>query len=228
MSLRLAIFDLDGTLKQARDPYVYLHEKLGTWQAAEPITARGVAGELDYDEWLRLDVGLWQGISRTAIMAALRENPYLPGALETIRALKDAGVQVAIVSTGLLVHAELVQAELGLDRIFGNEVLFEDGLATGEARTLVAENGKGQIVETLRVELGMTPEECLAVGDGSSDADMFSRVRLGVAVNPSSERVRAAAGLVIEEADLSSLLTRVHGLLPGWLPGHGGLPVLWN
>jgi phosphoserine phosphatase len=46
MRLRLAIFDLDGTLKQVRDPYAYLHEKLGTWQAAEFITARGLAGEL--------------------------------------------------------------------------------------------------------------------------------------------------------------------------------------
>jgi len=33
--LRLAIFDLDGTLKEARDPYVYLHSRLGTLAASE-------------------------------------------------------------------------------------------------------------------------------------------------------------------------------------------------
>lgn len=30
MALRLAVFDLVGTLKQARNPYLYLHERLGT------------------------------------------------------------------------------------------------------------------------------------------------------------------------------------------------------
>jgi phosphoserine phosphatase len=61
------------------------------------------------------------------------------------------------------------------------------------------------------------------VGDSSSDADMFRQVRLGVAVNPSSERVREAAHLVIEELDLRSLLARVNDLLPGWLP-NGRVP----
>jgi phosphoserine phosphatase len=45
MVLRLAIFDLDGTLKQARDPYVYLHQGLGTWEACRPFTAQGLAGD---------------------------------------------------------------------------------------------------------------------------------------------------------------------------------------
>ena len=36
MALRLALFDLDGTRKQARDLYVYLHERLGTLEASQP------------------------------------------------------------------------------------------------------------------------------------------------------------------------------------------------
>jgi phosphoserine phosphatase len=221
--LRLAIFDLDGTLKQARDPYVYLHQRLGTWEASQAFFQQGLAGELDYDEWLRQDARLWRGVSRATMEALFRENPYLPGARETVRTLKRAGVLVAVVSTGLHVHAEQVQAELGIDRIAANEILFEDGIATGEARSHVPEGGKGQIVAQLQAELGATPGECLAVGDSSSDADMFRQVRMGVAVHPSSERVRAAAHLVIEELDLRSLLARVNDILPGWLP-NGSVP----
>jgi phosphoserine phosphatase len=219
MALRLAIFDLDGTLKQARDPYIYLHKRLGTWEASQPFFVRAMAGELPYEEWLRLDVALWKGVSRARMEALFRENPYLPGARETVHALKQVGVWVAVISTGMNVHAEQVQAELGLDRIFANEILFEDGLASGEARTLVPERGKGQIVAQLQTELGVQPEECLAVGDGSSDADMFACVHLGVAVHPSGEGVRAAASLVLEEPDLTSLLPRLRILRPGWVPG---------
>jgi len=216
--LRLAVFDLDGTLKQARDPYVYLHQRLGTWEASQPFFQKGLAGELDYDEWLRLDVALWKGIGRSEIEAHLRENPYLPGARETVTALKRAGVLVAVVSTGLLLQAEQVQADLGLDRIVANEIFFEEGVATGEARAHVPERGKGEIVARLQAEFGVEPGECLAVGDGSSDVDMFARARVGVAVNPSSDKARAAAGLVLEAPDLRPLLPRLGEMLPGWVP----------
>ena len=216
--LRLAIFDLDGTLKEARDPYVYLHQRLGTWEASQVFFQKGLAGELGYEEWLRLDAGLWKGVSRATMEALFRENPYLPGARETVLALKRAGVLVALVSTGLRLHAEQVQAELGIDRIVANEILFENGIATGGARLHIPEGGKARIVAGLQAELGAAPEECLAVGDSSSDADMFPLVRLGVAVNPWSERVRQEAHLVLEGADLRPLLARVEEALPGWLP----------
>jgi len=123
-----------------------------------------------------------------------------------------------VVSTGLNVHAQLVQAELGLDWIIANELLFEDGHATGVARERVPEGGKGQIVEQLQSEFGLPPADCLAVGDGASDAAMFTRVRIGVAVNPSSDQVRSVAGLVLDPPDLRPLLPKLRETIPGWLP----------
>ena len=68
--LKLAVFDLDGTLKQVPDPYVYLHQHLGTLAAAEAFTARGLSGAIDYEEWLRLDASLWRGTPRSVIAPA--------------------------------------------------------------------------------------------------------------------------------------------------------------
>jgi phosphoserine phosphatase len=216
--LRLAIFDLDGTLKQARDPYVYLHERLGTWEASQSFFLKALAGELDYDEWLRLDAALWKGVSRAEMEVLFRQNPYLPGARATVRALQRAGVKIAVVSTGLHLHAEQVREELALDRVCANEILFENGRTTGEAQAHVPEGGKGQVVAQLQAEFGVSPDECLAVGDGTSDAAMFERVWVGIAVNPSSEKVRAAAGLVLETPDLRPLLPRLQKVAPGWVP----------
>jgi phosphoserine phosphatase len=218
MVLRLAIFDLDGTLKQARDPYAFLHKRLGTWEASQSFFSRALAGELDYEEWLRLDARLWKGVSRRTLEDLFSQNPYLPGAQDVVCALKGMGVCVALVSTGLRLHAEQVHEDLGLDRIVANEICFQNGRVTGEARAHVPEGGKGQIVARLQGEFGVEPEECLAVGDGMSDVDMYKKVRLGVAVTPSSERVRSAADLILEEADLRPLLTMVREVLPAWLP----------
>lgn len=218
MPLRLAIFDLDGTLKQARDPYIYLHQRLGTWEVAQAFSFQGISGQLPYSEWLRLDASLWKGVSRAAMEAIFHDNPYLPGARETVCALRQAGVRVAVVSTGLNVHAELVQAELGLDWIIANELLFEDGHATGTARERVPEGGKGRIVEQLQTDFRVQPADCLAVGDSTSDVAMFALARLGVAVNPSSGHVRSAAGLVLDSPDLWPLLPRLRETVPDWLP----------
>jgi phosphoserine phosphatase len=217
MPLRLAIFDLDGTLKQVRDPYVFLHKRLGTWEAAQAFSAKGMAGELRYDDWLRLDASLWKGVSRATMEESFRQDPYLPGARQTVLDMKDAGVHVALVSSGPSVHAELVQVELGLEHVFANQILFQNGLATGKACTRVPEKGKARIVAQLQHEMGVEPSECLAVGDSPSDIGMFHQVRLGIAVNPSSQEVREAAGLLLEGQDLRPLIPRVHDAMPGWL-----------
>ena len=127
MRLRLAIFDLDGTLKQERDPYVYLHRQLGTWEQSKEFLHLGLEGKISYGEWLRRDAALWAGQPVERITALYRANPYLPGAGEILRALKRAGVTVALISTGINLHAELVRAEFGLDYAFANEVLIADG-----------------------------------------------------------------------------------------------------
>jgi phosphoserine phosphatase len=131
---------------------------------------------------------------------------------------------VAVVSTGLLVQAEQVQSDLDIDQIVANEIVFEGGLASGQSVVRIPEGGKGPVVTQLQAEFGVTADECLAVGDSVSDIDMFVRARVGVAVNPSSHQVRAAASLVLEEPDLSPLLARVEQIAPGWIPAPGVRP----
>ena len=190
MPLRLAIFDLDGTLKQARDPYVYLHQRLGTWEACPGFFC---PGNIRPAEVRRRGCGstprCGKGSAGPRWKGSSARTPICPVPRRRSGPCEQAGAQVALVSTGLNVHAELVQAELGVDRIFANEILFQDGQATGEARTRVPEGGKGQIVEQLQAELGLDPGDCLAVGDSRSDAAMFDRVRFGVAVNPACDPV---------------------------------------
>ena len=214
MRLKLALFDLDGTLKQVRDPYVYLHRRLGTWEQSQEFFQLGTEGKISYAEWLRRDAELWAGQPVERIIALFRANPYVPGAGAVLRALKQASVTVALISTGLTLHAELVRAKFGLDYAFANEVLVADGRLTGEAVERVPEGSKGAIADQLMVELGVNSDTLLAIGDSTSDIALFERAGVSVAVNPSSDEVRAAADIVLEEPDLRPLLPR----LVEWCP----------
>lgn len=216
MRLKLAVFDLDGTLKVERDPYVYLHKQLGTWERSQEFFGDGLAGLIPYEEWLRLDASLWKDVPRTHIEELFRRDQYLPGAQETVRKLRAWGVYVAIISTGLLLHAQQVQADLGVDYVVANEILFEDGRVSGEVRAHIPEGGKGVVLDALLARTGISATECLAVGDGDSDVDLFQQAGVSVAVAPRSELVRAAADIVLPEQDLSSLLERVWAFAP-WL-----------
>ncbi|NPA90171.1 MAG: HAD-IB family phosphatase [Chloroflexi bacterium] len=207
--VKLAVFDLDGTLKQARDPYVYLHQRLGTLEASRPITEKGMSGQLAYEEWLRQDVSLWKGVPRRVLEDLFRQNPYLPGAREVVRLLQDAGVTVAIISSGLLLHAELVAEELNIPIAIGNEIFFEpnggEWVVSGQVKAHCPYNGKGEVLAALQAELGVPPEETLTVGDSRGDIPMFQRARWSVAVQPSHPTVAQAATWVIPHATLHPL-----------------------
>jgi len=220
--IKLAVFDLDGTLKRERDPYVYLHRHLGTEEESAQFTERGLSGEIPYKEWLRLDVGLWVGTPRATLEKLMRANPYLPGARETVAALKGRGVWVAIISTGPLFHAQMVAAELGIGPAWANEVMFTGKpgamVVSGKVRVHIPFAEKGAALERLQQSLGVPPEACIAVGDGLTDIPLFQGVAVGVAVHPDKPKIAAAAHIVLPEPDLGPLLERLHDYAPGLWP----------
>ena len=83
--LRLAVLDVDGTLKRAESPYQYLHERLGVAHLAAENRELALAARISYGEWLRRDALLWAGQPVAKISGLLAENPYLPGAPELLR-----------------------------------------------------------------------------------------------------------------------------------------------
>lgn len=220
--LKLAVFDLDGTLKRERDPFIYLHKRLGTLEAADAFTALGFSGQITYDEWLRLDTGLWAGQPRAALIALLQEIPYLPGARETVATLRSAGVTVAIISSGLLLHAQLVADELDIGPVFGNEIGFD---GTGDAAKVnhvvtahVPYGAKRPVLAALQARLGVTPAETLAAGDTRSDIGLFELAAVSVAVQPDHPAVAEAASLVLPAADLHGLLPALQAYAPAFWP----------
>lgn len=204
--LRLAVFDLDGTLKEASSPWMYLHHALGTDQEAEKYRQQFYAGQITYLDWARLDSALWKGIELTRVEAIFRDSPYRPGVHELFRFLHRHSALTAVISTGLGVQARQVAAELGVWRTIANELVVQDGHLIGETVVNVEEHTKGQLMAQLRAEAGARSEECLAVGDGTADIDLFTQAGLAIAVCPRHDRVRQAADHVIEDGDLSRVI----------------------
>jgi phosphoserine phosphatase len=204
--LKLAFFDVDGTLKAERDPYLYLNRQLGTFEQASSHFEMFKRGEIDYDQWGQLDAQLWAGQEVTVVTRLLADIPWLPGARRLVAALRRAGVGIALISSGLDLHVNLVAAETSAAFAFANELCFADGRLTGELRTLVPEWGKGEIAEQVMAQVGLSAADCIAIGDGLADVGMFRRVSWSAAVAPDDEAVRQAACLTLDTPDLTPLI----------------------
>jgi len=214
--LRLAVLDVDGTLKEAESPYQFLHRRLGVAHLAAENRALALNGRISYGEWLRRDVALWRGRAVSEICGFLAQNPYLPGAPELLRALKAGGVRIALVTAGFTFNTEPIVAEFGIDYVLANELAQEDGALTGAAICHVPEGGKARFARELRDRLGFSLEETLAAGDTAGDLELFDCAGVRIAVNPGSAELAARADVVFEP-DLTGAVD--------WLRQRGHLPL---
>ena len=61
--------------------------------------------------------------------------------------------------------------------------------------------GKGDAIDAFCARLGITPAECMAIGDGGNDVHMLRHAGIGVAMGQASDDVKAAADVIAPSVD---------------------------
>jgi phosphoserine phosphatase len=132
--------------------------------------------------------------------------PYQTGAPELLRALKESGMVVGIVSTGLSLLADRVRAENGLDFALSNRLDVRNGSVTGGVRVEVEHGGKDRALLEMSARLDVPAGRVAAVGDTEGDVSMFRRAGWSIAFDPADAEVVLEAGAVVEGPDLRALI----------------------
>jgi phosphoserine phosphatase len=215
--LRLAVFDLDGTLKAVRSPFRYVSESLGLQAQAESIFVRFQRGEIAYQDWGKLEVALWQGTPEWRLIQILHTIPYRPGAVEFVRRLKSGGVIIVLISAAFRQHVEPSAEELAAEFVC-NSIGVADGLLTGDFSSRIDGRNKGKIINDLQTRFGISQDETLTAGDTAGDISMFSESAISIAVDPESLEIVQAASLLLPENDWRQAWELIDALRPGWLP----------
>ena len=204
---RKALFlaDLESTII-GQEMLDELAEALGLRDKVSRITARAMAGELDFAEALRARVGLLAGLPSSALDEAGRRMTLNPGAKTLVQTLRGAGVTTALVTGGFSQFAEQIAAACGFDEVAANRLEVANGRITGRvAEPLVDREGKLATLERLALERGVGSEAACAVGDGANDTAMLAAAGLGVAYR-GKPAARAAARVKLDHGDLTALL----------------------
>ena len=207
---KLAVFDLDGTLTPIRSSWEFIHVQLGQWFGrAEKFQEMFLAGRIDYYTFCRLDAEVWRGLSREELTAVVRKVPFYPGVDRLTSYLKERGLKLGLISSGLTLLSDLVQNRFGFDFAAANEILFENDRATGGVRIHVQFDRKAELLRQALDSFGAKPEEVIAFGDSEGDRQFFDLAGFKVALNPTSAELAARADLVHRGRDLAEIIPRL-------------------
>ena len=198
---RLVAFDMDSTLIEA-EVIDELAKLAGVGEQVSAITERAMRGEIDFSESFRARVALLEGLEESALNRVASELKITEGAEHLIFTLRTLGYKTAILSGGFTYFAKHLQARLGMDYVYANELDIAQGVVTGKIQGEIVDGArKAQLLRQLADDLGIDLQQVIAVGDGANDLPMLSIAGLGTAfrakplVKKSAEQSISTLGL---------------------------------
>jgi phosphoserine phosphatase len=208
---KLAAFDMDSTLINI-ECIDEVADAAGKKAEVAAITEAAMRGEItDFKDSLRRRLALLKGVPEAALEEVYAKRLQInPGVETTIAAFKAAGIKLLLVSGGFTFFSDRVAKRLGFDFARANVLEIENGMLTGR----VVQQAWGDIVDGFEKkkmlletadQLGLQPNQTIAVGDGANDLPMMSVAGLSVAYH-AKPKVRAQAMVQINEGGMDELL----------------------
>ena len=211
-NFKLIAFDMDSTLINI-ECVDEIADAVGRKSEVAAITEATMRGEIaDFKESLRQRVALLKGVTVASMEQVFKERLQLnPGAAELVASCKQAGLKVLLVSGGFTFFSDRVRDLLGIDYTRANVLEVEHGVLTGrmvdqEWGDICDGEEKRRMLIATCAQLGISPQQAIAVGDGANDLPMMGEAGLSVAFL-AKPAVREHAKVCINSGGLDRLLT---------------------
>lgn len=218
-SFKLIAFDMDSTLINI-ECVDEIADAAGRKAEVAAITEAAMRGEIsDYKESLRQRVALLRGVHRDHLEQVWRERlRFNPGAESLAAACKAAGLKLLLVSGGFTFFTDRVRDHLHMDMARSNVLEWSDSAEGPVLTGRMVDQPWGDICDgeqkrstllAMARDIGATPAQCIAVGDGANDLPMMRACSeaggLSVAYH-AKPKVREQASVSIEQGGLDRLL----------------------
>ena len=212
---KLAAFDMDSTLINI-ECVDEIADAAGRKAEVAAITEAAMRGEItDYKDSLRRRVALLEGVPVSAMEEVYEKRLQLnPGAETLTAALREVGCKLLLVSGGFTFFTDRIRDRLHMDFARSNVLEVRSGLLTGRLvdqpwGDICDGDEKRKMLLQTCADLGITPKQAMAVGDGANDLPMMQACSeaggLSVAFH-AKPAVRAQAMVAINAGGLDRVL----------------------
>jgi len=208
---KLIAFDMDSTLINI-ECIDEIADAAGRKAEVAAITEAAMRGEIaDYKDSLRRRVALLKGVTVAHMEEVLNHRLQLnPGAENLVKACQAADMKVLLVSGGFTFFTDHVKDRLNINWTRSNVLEVMNGELTGRmvdqdwGDICDGEEKRKMLLHTCQ-QMGITPSQAIAMGDGANDLPMMGVAGLSVAYHAKA-KVREQAMVAIEEGGLDRLL----------------------
>jgi phosphoserine phosphatase len=208
---KLIAFDMDSTLINI-ECIDEIADAAGRKAEVAAITEAAMRGEItDFKDSLRRRVALLKGVPEAALQEVFEQRLRLnPGAKKLVDTCKAHGMKVLLVSGGFTFFADRVCEMLNIDYARSNVLAIDNGHLTGDVVTqdwgdICDGAEKRKMLLHICTQMGISPKQAIAMGDGANDLLMMGEAGLSVAYH-AKPKVREQAMVAINEGGLDRLL----------------------
>ncbi len=204
--VRLLVTDMDSTFINI-ECIDEIADFIGVKPQVAAITAATMRGEINFEASLTQRVALLAGLDASALEHVYNERlKPNPGAAEMVRGLHAAGIKIGLVSGGFTFFTDRLKQRFNLDYARANVLEIADGRLTGHILgKITGAAGKAEFLLDLCKQLGISPQQVVAMGDGANDLEMMKIAGLSIAYH-AKPTVQAQAHTVINHGGLECVL----------------------
>ena len=207
---KLLIADMDSTIITS-ESLNDLAELSGFGDTVADITARSMAGELDFSQSLIERMKIIAGSDARLIDRIIKDAKLNEGAASLVATMNQHGARTILASGGFTFLTAVIAERLGFDEHYANIMVIKDGKITGELiPPILDQNAKATRLAVTIDAMGITADQVATIGDGANDRGMTEAAGLGVAYR-GKDALKAVADARLDHADLRGLL---------WLQGY--------
>lgn len=122
-----------------------------------------------------------------------------------VETLHEKNIKCIVITVGPKQVARVVCDIWGFDDYYGSDYEVIEGIFTGKILNYIGAEQKIECLQHFCKSNKIKPEECIAIGDGSTDIPIFKHCGKSIAIN-SSEKVRKSATHTVDTDDLTDII----------------------